>query len=205
MASNGDAPKLILASGSAARQSMLRAAGLSFDVIPADVDEAAIRDEMLKSGETRPADIADALAIAKAEAVSAMNPEALVIGGDQILACGSRLFEKPRDRAAAHETLSFLQGKTHQLHSSVALALGGGVEWQGVDTADLEMRAMTSDEISRYLAAAGDQVLSSVGAYQLEGLGVQLFERVSGDYFTVLGMPLLSLLAALRERGVGTI
>jgi septum formation protein len=182
---------------------MLEAAGLSFAVSPADLDERAIR-ETLSAGDTQvdPADVAEVLARAKAEAVSRAHPEAIVIGADQVLALGDEIFEKPAGLDGARAHLEKLSGRTHQLHSAVVLARAGEVIWAHVDTASLTMRAFTAAFLDDYLSRAGPVVCESVGAYQLEGLGVQLFERIEGDYFTILGLPLLPLLDELRLRKV---
>jgi len=192
---------LILGSASPSRSELLKSAGLKFTVQPADVDEGAIRDVLQRNNDPNPADVAEVLARAKAETVSELNPGALVIGADQILALGNTLFEKPEDMAAARRTLLALQGQTHQLHCAVVLARNGDVVWSHVQTASLTMRALTPEEIGQYLAAAGEAVLTSVGAYQLESIGVNLFEKAEGDYFTILGLPLLKLLERLRMDG----
>lgn len=196
-------PSLVLASGSATRRVLLEAIGVRFTVRPADVDEAAIRDSLLSSGATVSHEsIALSLAEAKAKAVSAGAPEALVIGADQVLSFEGRLFEKPRSTSEAREHLLALRGKTHALHSAVALAQGSGVVWTTVATARLALRKFSDSALDAYLAVAGDAVLTSVGAYQIEGPAVQLFERVDGDHTTILGLPLLPLLAELRRREV---
>jgi septum formation protein len=194
-------PRLILASQSRSRRSMLTAAGLAIDAIPSDVDEAALKTELESRGVGDPGEIALALAAAKAEVVSRMYPEALVIGGDQVLALGPRLFDKPIDMAGARQHLRDLRGRTHVLISAVVLAQGGHVVWQHSDTAQLAVREFSDAFLDSYLSEAGSDVCLSVGAYQLEGLGAQLFERIDGDYFTILGMPLIALLGALRARG----
>jgi septum formation protein len=194
---------LILGSASASRAALLKGAGLDFTTEPAGVDEDAIRKVLARGNGSGPADVAEVLARAKAETVSERNPGALVIGADQVLSAGARLFEKPGDMEAARATLLALQGKTHQLHSAVALARGGTVNWAHVETASLTMRALTPKQIGRYLSAAGEAALASVGAYQLEALGAHLFDKIEGDYFTILGLPLLPLLARLREEDVG--
>lgn len=192
---------LILGSASPSRADLLKAAGLTFKTQPAQVDEQAIREVLQKSGDALPADIAEVLARAKAEDVSEANPGAYVIGADQILALGDTIFEKPADMAEARRTLLTLQGQTHQLHSAVVLARSGTVHWSHVQTASLTMRVLTPEEIGEYLGVTGEKVLSSVGAYQLESLGVRLFEKIEGDYFTILGVPLLPLLQQLNALG----
>jgi septum formation protein len=194
--------KLILASGSASRRQMLRAAGLTFDVIPSRVDEPALRRslEAASTGPPSPDALAAALAAAKARDVAAAHPQALVIGADQVLALGRCLYEKPRDRAEARAHLGDFRDSTHVLHSAVALATADTVLWEHISHARMTMRRFSDAFLDAYLASAGDAILSSVGAYQLEGLGIQLFERIEGDYFTILGMPLLPLLAELRNR-----
>jgi septum formation protein len=192
--------RLVLASASLFRRRMLEAAGLSFEVVPADVDEAAIKRDLLRSGAT-PSGIAEALAAAKAEAVSAGVPEALVIGADQVLALGQELFNKPASIAEAREQLLRLRGKSHHLHTAAALATGGKAMWARVEIATLEMRSFSDAFLSDYLAKAGDRVRHTVGAYEVEGLGIQLFDRTEGDIFTIIGLPLLPLLAELRARG----
>lgn len=192
---------LILGSGSASRAALLRAAGLDFEIDPAGIDETAIRNLVTRDRGASAGDVADVLSRAKAETVSERQRGALVIGSDQILALGDRLFEKPQTLEDARRTLLALQGKTHQLHSAVALARDGHVRWAHIETSHLTMRALSPEFIGRYVADAGDVVLQSVGAYQLEGLGVHLFEEIKGDYFTILGLPLLALLAQLRKEG----
>ncbi|MGE0768943.1 MAG: Maf family nucleotide pyrophosphatase [Hyphomicrobiaceae bacterium] len=193
--------RLILASQSRSRRQMLRAAGLSFDAIASGVDEVRMRADMEARG-TRvgPAAIAGALAAAKAEDVSRANREALVIGGDQVLALGDRVFEKPADLAAARAHLMALRGKAHVLVSAVALAEAGNVVWQHTETATLLVRPFSPAFLDRYIERVGEDVCQSVGAYQLEGFGSQLFERIEGDYFTILGLPLIALLGELRAR-----
>jgi len=182
---------------------MLASAGIDFESIPADIDEAALRDRTIAAeGRIDAERIALGLARAKAEQVSARHPDALVVGSDQVLDCAGRLHEKPADLAAARETLLALRGRTHTLVSAVALAAGGSVVWTSVDRASMTMRGFTPAFLDAYLSRAGEVVLGSVGAYQLEGLGVQLFERIEGSHFTILGMPLVPLLAVLRERGI---
>jgi nucleoside triphosphate pyrophosphatase len=190
---------LVLASQSRARQMLLGNAGLTFEALPADIGERAIQQ---KSGLLKPGEIAALLAQEKALFVSAKMPDRYVVGADQTLALGQRLFSKPAGRAQAAEQLNDLAGNTHELHSGVAVAQGGKVLFSEVSIARMTMRQLSSDEIVTYLDTAGDAITTSVGAYQLEGLGVHLFERIEGDHFTILGLPLLSLLAFLRTQGL---
>jgi septum formation protein len=192
--------QLVLASASPFRRRMLEAAGLSFEVAPADVDEAALKRDLLRSG-SAPSTIAEALAAAKAEAVSARLPDALVIGADQVLALGQELFNKPASTAEAREQLLRLRGKSHQLHTAASLATGGEAVWALVDSATLVMRAFSDAFLADYLTKAGARVCHTVGAYEIEGPGIQLFERIEGSIFTVIGLPLLPLLTELRARG----
>lgn len=195
--------RIILASGSGARRAMLESAGLRFEVVPADVDETAIREALTAVGDAiDPEDIADVLARAKAETVSAAHPDAIVIGADQVLACDGKIFEKAKNGAQARETLLNLRGQPHQLHSAVVIAQAGEVAWAHCETAHMTMRGFSLQFLGEYVARSAPALTSSVGAYQLEGLGIQLFERIEGDYFTILGLPLLPLLAELRRRGV---
>ena len=192
---------LILASQSRARQMLLRNAGISFEAVPADIDERAVQNN---SGLTSPGEIAGLLAREKALFVASKNPGRYVIGADQTLALGERLFSKPSGRAQAAEQLRLLAGNSHALHSAVAVAHDGTIVFADVSVATMTMRNLSDSEISAYLDAAGEAVTTSVGAYQLEGLGVHLFERIEGDHFTILGLPLLPLLAFLRrERLLG--
>jgi septum formation protein len=193
--------RLVLASASPFRRRMLEAAGLSFEVAPADVDEAMLKRDLLGSGST-PSTIAAALAAAKADAVSARLPDALVIGADQVLALGQDLFSKPVGTPAAREQLLRLRGKSHQLHTAACLATGGKAVWTHVEIATLTMRPFSDAFLADYLRVAGDRVCHTVGAYEIEGLGIQLFERIEGSLFTIIGLPLLPLLAELRARGV---
>ncbi len=194
---------LVLASQSAARKRMLEQAGLVFTVVPADIDEDAIRAAMMNENDcVEAADIAAVLAVEKALVVSRVHPDALVIGSDQVLALGRHMFTKAANIAEARETLDRLRGRTHELVSAVALAQAGHIVWQSVDSADMVMRRFCDDFLSRYLEADDGAALRSVGCYELEGRGVQLFERTEGDFFTILGMPLLPLLAELRTRGL---
>ena len=198
-----DAVRLILASASAARKSMLAAAGLKFDCVPAQIDEAAIKAKMLREASNiESGDVAARLAAEKAIAVSAQFPDALVIGSDQVLALRNRIFSKAATLAEAKGVLKQLRGRTHELVSGAALVQGGQILWESIDSAELTMRNFSDEFLRMYLDEAGARILSSVGCYELEGFGLQLFESVDGDYFTILGMPLLALLAELRNRGV---
>jgi septum formation protein len=192
------ASPVILASKSAARAALLRGAGVPFETAGAGVDEAALKSGLLAEG-AKPRDIADALAEAKAVKVSRVRPGALVIGADQTLDFEGRLFDKPESRAEARGRLLELRGKTHALHSGVVVARDGEPIWREVATARLTMRPFSEGYLDAYLDRGGDELLTSVGAYQLEGEGVQLFSRIVGDYFTILGLPLLSLLDLLRR------
>jgi septum formation protein len=192
---------LILASQSRARHALLANAGIDFEAVPADIDEREIQQA---SGLSTPGDIAALLARRKALSVSLRQPGRFVVGADQTLARGVRLFAKPAGRAQAAEQLRALAGGSHELHSAVAVARDGEILFEGVFIARMTMRQLGEPEIVAYLDAAGEAVTTSVGAYQLEGLGVHLFERVEGDHFTILGLPLLPLLAFLRsERLLG--
>ena len=190
---------LILASQSRARQMLLANAGISFDAIPADIDERALQKN---SGLSAPGEIAGLLAREKACFVSSKNPGRYVVGADQTLALGNRLFSKPAGRTQAADQLRLLAGHTHELHSAVAVARDGKIVFSDVIVARMTMRRLAENEIQAYLDQAGQAVTTSVGAYQLEGLGVHLFERIEGDHFTILGLPLLPLLAFLRGEGL---
>jgi septum formation protein len=195
--------EIVLASASRARREMLAAAGVAFTVEPADVDEAAIRESLAAAkGPAGPLQVAEVLARAKAEDVSRRHAGALAIGADQVLALGAELLTKAKDEAAARATLLKLRARTHELHSAVAFAENGSVTWAHAATARLTMREFSDAFLDEYLLRAGDRIGQSVGAYELEGLGVQLFERIEGDYFTILGLPLLPVLAELRARGI---
>lgn len=191
---------LILASGSAARRQILDSAGLVFEVDVPRVDEEAAKASLRAEG-LRPRDQADALAELKALSISRSRP-GFVIGADQMLALGSSVFDKPKDAAEARHNLLQLRGQTHELITAAVVARDGAIIWRHIDTPKLKMRAFSDAFLDDYLERAGEKVLRSVGAYQLEGLGAQLFERVEGDYFSVLGLQLLPLLAFLREHGI---
>lgn len=191
----GQSP-LILASQSRARQMLLANAGINFEAVPADVDERAVQQA---SRLAAPGDIAALLAREKARSVSLRQPGQFVVGADQTLALGTRLFSKPAGPAQAAEQLRALAGNRHELHSAVAVARDGKILFEAVAVAGMTMRRLAEAEIDAYLKEAGAAVTSSVGAYQLEGLGVHLFERIEGDHFTILGLPLLQLLAFLRS------
>ena len=192
---------LILASASASRRAVLTNAGLSFEVVPATIDERAAEQPLVDAG-ARSDDIAAALAMAKAVSVSETRRADLVVGADTVVELNGERLNKPADMEAARHQLLKLSGKTHLLHSAVACARDGDVVWHDVETAALTMRKLTPAFIGRYLAAVGAEITKSVGCYQLEGRGVQLFEKVEGDFFTILGLPLLPLLAVLRSEGV---
>jgi septum formation protein len=192
---------VILASGSHSRAKLLTNAGVVFTAIPADVDETAVKDEMWAMDATA-LDCAAALAALKAVSVSRRHPEALVIGADQMLDCDGTWFDKPKDMAAAAEQLLKLAGKTHVLPTATAVFRNGVPVWEHAATPRLTMRDFDAAFVARYLEHAGAGVVQSVGAYHLEGVGVQLFQAVEGDFFTILGLPLLPLLTFLRAQGV---
>jgi septum formation protein len=195
-------PPLILASASKSRARILEAAGLAFIVEPPGLDESAMRQAVSGEKALTPHDVAEVLARAKAEAVSDLAPKAYVIGADQILALGKTMLSKPDSMEAARRQLLDLSGKTHTLHTAVAVATNGDTVWAETTVATLTMRKLSPEFIGRYLAGAGEEVLGSVGAYQLESLGAQLFDKIDGDYFSILGLPLIPLLDTLRREGV---
>lgn len=178
---------------------LLQNAGIDFEAIPADIDE---RTAQKHSGLSAPGEIASLLAREKARFVSAQKPGRYVVGADQTLALGSLLFSKPAGRVQAAEQLHALAGNSHELHSAVAVACDGKILFADVAVARMTIRRLGEGEIDAYLDQAGEAVTTSVGAYQLEGLGVHLFERIEGDHFTILGLPLLSLLAFLRSEAL---
>jgi septum formation protein len=192
--------KLLLASTSATRLTLLVSAGLSVETQGSGIDERAVEDAAVHENLDPPA-LAARLAAEKALAVSRRHPERVVLGADQVLACGDEVFHKPGDRAAAQAQLKRLAGTRHALHSAGAIAIGGQVVERFSKSAHLTMRPLTDEAIALYLDLAGPDVLRSVGVYQLEGFGVHLFETVEGDHATILGLPLLPLLAALRRLG----
>lgn len=192
--------RIILASSSPFRCKLLQDAGVAFDVVPADLDERALEAPLADSG-TGPEDTALVLAEAKATDVSARNRDAITIGADQTLSLDDRIFHKPADMEGAREHLLALSGRTHNLNSAVVLARGGEVLWRDVFVASMTMRKLDPGFIGRHLAAVGEQALKSVGAYQYEGRGIQLFEKVEGDYFTIVGLPMIPLLDRLRRLG----
>jgi len=189
---------LVLASKSAVRHAVLRDAGLTAEVVPADIDERAVEG---RAGTQDPSAIATLLAREKARVIATRLPGRLVLGADQTLALGARRFSKPGDVGAAREQLKALRGKTHTLHSAIALVREGDVLFDHCEIARLTMRDFSDDFLTAYLAAAGTAVTASVGAYQLERLGIQLFERIEGDHFVILGLPLFALLRYLRDSG----
>jgi septum formation protein len=192
---------LILASQSHARQVLLANAGINFESEPAAIDERQIQQ---KSNLSTPGDIAALLAREKCLFVSRRRPGRYVVGADQTLALGTRLFTKPSGRTQAAEQLRALAGRSHELYSAVAVARDGKILFEKIVIARMSMRALSEAEIGAYLDEAGAAVTSSVGAYQLEGLGVHLFERIEGDHFTILGLPMLALLEFFRsERLLG--
>jgi len=192
---------LVLASASTARSQMLRNAGIDFAVQPARVDEAAIKEGMQADG-APPVDAAQALADLKAMRVSPDEADALVIGADQILVCDGVWFDKPESMEDAKKQLDVLSGRTHHLHTAAAVVREGAVIWREATDVSLTMRTLSATFIADYLAAEGETVLQSVGAYQIEGRGAQLFAGLRGDFFSILGLPLLPLLGFLRGHGV---
>jgi septum formation protein len=194
--------RLILASGSAARRQMLTNAGLDFEVMPAQLDEDALRDRLMSLMPPPSHDaVAAVLAEAKARSVANSDPAALVIGSDQVLSTGDTIFAKPGSRQGARATLQALRGRTHWLHSAAVLYGGGEPVWSTVSTAALRVREFSDAALDAYLDTAGADIYGCVGAYQIEGAGVRLFDAIEGDHFTIMGMPLLPLLAELRRLG----
>ncbi len=197
-----EAPMFVLGSGSAGRRMLLENAGLVFTVMPARVDEEAVKERFLREhGPEALPELADALAAEKALEVS-RRTALPVLGGDQILVLEGELFNKPRDMDVARENLKRLRGRTHHLVSALAVAEKGEVVWQYRDAAAMTMRAFSDAFLEEYLAMVGEKALSSVGCYQVEGPGIQLFEKIEGDYFTIVGLPLIPFLHWLRKRGL---
>jgi septum formation protein len=192
---------LILASKSASRRAMLDAAGVAYESVPADIDERAVEAGLAGAA---PPEVAEALAVAKAAAVAALHPLALVLGSDSLVVCKGRRFDKPRSREEAGEHLRFFSGAVMELHSAAALVKNGGCEWSHASIARLHVRDLSGEFIDYYLDLEWPEIGHTVGAFRIEGPGVQLFSDIEGDQFTVLGMPLLPLLEALREQGVLT-
>jgi septum formation protein len=189
---------LMLASKSTARRAVLEAAAIPVEIDPADIDERAVEQQAQAND---PGAVALLLASAKAKAVAARQPGRLVLGADQTLALGQRRFSKPADLAAAFAQLTALRGQTHALHSGIALVQDGAVVFEHVAVARLTMRNFSDGFIDAYVETAGPAVCMSVGGYQVEGCGIQLFERIEGDHFTIMGLPLLPLLDYLRRAG----
>jgi septum formation protein len=189
---------LVLASASASRRAVLEAAGIPIEIQPANIDE---RETELKAGVRTPGEIATLLARSKAEFVSRQRPGRLVLGADQTLGLGERVFSKPADRTAARAQLKALRGETHELHSAIAVVRDGAAVFDHCEIARLTMRMFSEAFLDAYIEAAGDAVTASVGAYQVERGGINLFERIEGDHFTILGLPLLPLLDFLRRDG----
>ncbi len=189
---------LVLASGSRIRQMLLAAAGVAVEVRPANLDERAIESGAAVAS---PSAIAALLARAKAGAVATLNPGRLTLGADQTLALGAERFAKPADRAAAGQQLRALSGRSHELHSAIAFVQDEKILFEHVGVARLTMRALSDRFLDSYLDAVGNAATTGVGGYQIEGLGIQLFERIEGDYFTVLGLPLLAALEFMRQHG----
>jgi septum formation protein len=195
-------PEVILASASVSRARLLTNAGLNFRILPAAVDEDEVKHAM-RGAMAPAADTAVALAELKASRISRAEPQAFVIGADQILDCNGVWFDKPPDLDHARAHLLSLKGKSHHLSNAVCVAKGGTILWHHVNQATLTMRPFDETFLEKYLAEAGDAILSSVGAYHLEGLGAHLFSRVEGDFFSILGLPLLPLLDFLRNHKIG--
>jgi septum formation protein len=193
---------LVLASETGSLRRLLEASGLAFRLMPLNLDEVATHQALLKNmGETDPADVAEMLTRAKIDEASARFPGALIIGAHQVISLNGKLLEKPNTIDAARDRLFELRDKTHELHSAVALAMEGQMTWTHVETAQLTMRSFSAQFVGRYLAAAGPQICEAPGAYELDGIGLQLFDRIQGDYLALLGAPILLLFARLRESG----
>lgn len=191
---------LVLASASAARAALLRQAGLAFEVQAASIDEAAVKASMRAEGAT-PGQAASTLAMLKAQRTSTRLPDALVIGADQILVCDERWYDKPEDRAGGAAQLQALRGRTHTLATAVVVARNGTRLWGHIESPRLTMRSFSDAALAAHLDAMGESITSTVGGYMLEGPGVALFSKIEGDYFSILGLPLLPLLGFLRQHG----
>jgi septum formation protein len=189
-------PRLILASKSASRRAMLDAAGVPYEAIPADVDERAVEISLQGAA---PGEIAEALAVAKAAALAPAHPESFVLGSDSLVVVEGRRFDKPESREQAAEHLRFFSGRVMELHSGAAILRGKGCEWSHAALARLHVRELSDGFIESYLAAEWPEIGHCAGAFRIEAMGVQLFDHIEGDQFTVLGMPLLPVLGALRE------
>ncbi|MFT5182219.1 MAG: septum formation protein [Alphaproteobacteria bacterium] len=195
------APTVILASASKSRARVLRAAGVPHQIVPSDVDEADVKLSLAQEG-APPFAVAETLAEMKAQQVSRGHRDALVIGADQILECAGKLFDKPGDLDQARAHLRAFRGRRHTLVASVTVACDGAIIWHHNDQAHLDMRDLSDGFIEWYIERMGDEICESVGAYKLEGLGAQLFSNIEGDFFSILGLPLLPLLEVLRDHGV---
>lgn len=193
--------KVVLASSSKARQALLQRAGVEFEALTPGVDEASVKDSLERDAATA-AEVAQTLADLKAVSKAAIRPGALVIGADQVLALEKQVLSKPSNLVAAKEQLSILSGKTHALHTAVAVALDGTIVWRYITEAALTMRPFTESFIEHYLMQTGELALESVGAYQIERAGIQLFTNIQGDYFAIIGLPILPLLEFLREHQI---
>ena len=194
-------PPLVLASGSAVRTRLLAAAGVAHEIVPTDVDEGAVRDRLLAEDASH-REIAEALAECKARFVAPARPGAIVLGADQVLSCGGELFEKPAGLEGVRDHLHRLGDRDHMLHAAVCAVRDGAVVWRHVGDARLRMRTLSDAFIENYVDAVGVDACGSVGAYLMEGLGVHLFSEIDGDFFDILGLPLLPALGFLREAGV---
>jgi septum formation protein len=196
-----DADPLILASGSKTRARMLRGAGVAIEIVVPAIDEPELMASLNASGATT-SRVAEVLAEMKAQRVAPRFPGRFVLGCDQMLECDGMWLDKPADRAHARDQLRMLRGKSHSLVTSAVLMRDEERLWHVTERAEMRMRDFSDEFLEHYLEQAGDDILRSVGAYQLEGIGAQLFQRVSGDFFTILGLPLLPVLAILREHGI---